>query len=258
MSDLPPTGPLLLRQVRYHLRLLMRNPRAMTTGMLLPALLLFLRGRPASPAELADTIAGLTALGIGMLAFASFAASLVSARESGVLRRWRASPLPSWCYFTGRITATVLLALGGTAITLVVAVAQFRAPIGEPLLVGLVVAASALAWAALGTALTRLIPSADGAQPVLMIIYLPVVFLSGALGPVDALPRWLADAVHYLPPGAMVEGMSAALRDAAVPTADLLVLAAWGLGGLLLACLVFRWDPVPPVARTARGARVPT
>ena len=27
---------------------------------------------------------------------------------------------------------------------------------------------------------------------------------------------------------------------------------AWGIGGLVLACVVFRWDPVPPAARTAR------
>ena len=248
MAELPPIAPLLLRQIRYHLRLLIRNPRAMTTGMLLPALLLFLRGAQGS----ADEVAGLTALGIGMLGYASFAGSLVTARESGVLRRWRASPLPSWCYFTGRITATVVLALAGTAITVAVGVFEFGAPVHDPVVLAAVIALGALAFAALGTAVTRVIATADGAQPVLMFTYLPVLFLSGALGPVTGLPRWVADLMHRLPPGALVDGMSATLRGGALPLGDLAVLGAWGIGGLVLACVVFRWDPVPPSAKTAR------
>ena len=252
MTELPSIPPLLLRQVRYHLRLLIRNPRAMTTGMLLPGLLLFLRGSQGPAAEVAGAVAGLTALGIGMLAYASFATSLVTARESGVLRRWRASPLPSWCYFAGRIAATVVLALAGTAVTLVVGVVEFDSPVGEPVAVAVVAALGALAFAAIGTAVTRLIASADGAQPVLMFTYLPVLFLSGALGPVNGLPRWVAELMHRMPPGAMVDGMTAALRGNTVPAGDLVALAAWGIGGLVLACAVFRWDPVPPAARVAR------
>ena len=44
------------------------------------------------------------------VAYLSHASGLVVAREDGVLRRWRATPLPSWGYFAGRIVATVLLA----------------------------------------------------------------------------------------------------------------------------------------------------
>jgi ABC-2 type transport system permease protein len=215
-------------------------------------LLLVLRGTPGSADEAAGAVAGLTALGIGMLGYASFAASLVSARESGVLRRWRASPLPSWCYFTGRIAATVVLALAGTAITVVVGVVEFGAPVGEPVVLALVIALGALAFAALGTAVTRLIATADGAQPVLMFTYLPVLFLSGALGPVAGLPAWVAGLMHRMPPGALVDGMTATLRGDALPVGDLAALGAWGVGGLVLACLVFRWDPAPPSVKTAR------
>ena len=100
--------------------------------------------------------------------------------------------------------------------------------------------------------MTRLIASADGAQPILMFTYLPVLFLSGALGPVAGLPGWVAELTHRLPPGALVDGMSATLRGGAIPGADLAVLGGWGIGGLVLACLVFRWDPVPPSVKTAR------
>ena len=224
----------------------------MTTGMLLPALLLFLRGTKGSADEVSAAVAGLTVFGIGMLGYATFAASLVTARESGVLRRWRASPLPSWCYFTGRIAATVVLALAGTAITVVVGVIQFDAPVHDPVVLALVIALGTLAFAALGTAVTRLIATADGAQPVLMFSYLPVLFLSGALGPVEGLPGWVADLMHRLPPGALVDGMTATLRGGTVPLGDLLVLGAWGIGGLVLACVVFRWDPVPPSVKSAR------
>ena len=37
-----------------------------------------------------------------------------------MLRRWRASPLPRWGYFAGRITATVLASLASGAVILAV------------------------------------------------------------------------------------------------------------------------------------------
>ena len=60
-----------------------------------------------------DLVAGLTVLGALSTAYLTHAAGLVTARESGVLRRWRASPLPPWAFFTGRMAATTLTAVAG-------------------------------------------------------------------------------------------------------------------------------------------------
>ena len=84
---------------------------------------------------LAGRVAGLVVLGAMSVAYLTYAVSLVVAREDGMLRRWRATPLLSWGYFAGRIVAAgcllvtatiggVALAAAGTAITPLLSSAQ--------------------------------------------------------------------------------------------------------------------------------------
>jgi hypothetical protein len=68
----------------YHARVLLRTPRATFGGVLLPLLLLALRG--------AGSVPGLVVLGVASTAYVTHASGLVAAREAGVLKRWRATP----------------------------------------------------------------------------------------------------------------------------------------------------------------------
>ncbi|HXT90486.1 MAG TPA: hypothetical protein VN714_14635, partial [Trebonia sp.] len=87
----------LRSQLRYQLILLARNPRALITALVLPAMLLALElGRvqqlgstQAGMAVLAPRVAGLFVFGAAAIALTSHALTLVVAREDGVLRRWR-------------------------------------------------------------------------------------------------------------------------------------------------------------------------
>ena len=80
-AALPRLGPVFAGQVRYQLLLLVRSPRALWA-------------------------AGRVVLGVTLTAYLTHAAGLVAAREAGVLKRWRATPLPRWCYLAGRLCAT--------------------------------------------------------------------------------------------------------------------------------------------------------
>jgi ABC-2 type transport system permease protein len=178
---------------------------------------------------------------------------LVTAREDGVLRRWRATPLPRWCFFAGRIAATILLAVAGATITLLTA----REIDGVDLTAGAVasllvaVVLGALAWAAVGTAVTPLIPTTDSAQPLLALSFYPAVLLSGAFGPLGGQPRWLATLLRYLPAQPIVDAATRALQHpgpapASIPGHDLTVLIGWTIAGLLASTAFFRWDPRRP------------
>ena len=63
----------------------------------------------------------------------------------------------------------------------------------------------AAAWAALGTAATIVVPSAEATFPVTGLIYLPVALLSGVLGPFPVEPggcsRSLATTLRCWPDG---------------------------------------------------------
>ncbi len=114
-----------------------------------------------------------------------------------------------------------------------------------------------VAWAAVGTAITTLISSAEGANPVLIFTYLPVILLSGAFGALSE-PKWLTTLMSYLPGQPVIGSATRALEFsgsglAPVSGRDLAVLAGWAVIGLLASVRFFRWDPVRPAhARRAR------
>ena len=110
-----PDRRIVSSQLAYHARLLLRTPRAAFGGVALPVLLLALREPDAGP----PAVAALAVLGLVSTAYVTHAIGLVTAREAGVLKRWRATPLaPTW-FFTARLAATVVLAVAGAAATVV-------------------------------------------------------------------------------------------------------------------------------------------
>jgi ABC-2 type transport system permease protein len=259
---LPGPGSILASQLRYQLTLLARNPRAIVAGLVLPGALLALeRGNAQhiTMAQAAPKIAGLVAFSAVAIAFFTHANGLVVAREDGVLRRWHASPLPSWAYFAGRIMATMAVTAAAALILVLVAVAMTGVHLTAQAVVGPIVVdmLAALALASAGTAITAIISSAQSAQPVLMLTYIPLLVLSGAFGAIQSLPHWVNAAVTYLPVQPVIDAGSRALQHGGTmlvwpPSAagmsghDLAVLAGWVVGGLLVSFRFFAWDPHRP------------
>ncbi len=231
---------LLASQLGYQLRLLLRTPRAAVGGVVLPVLLLALHG--------GDTrlVAGLAVLGVTSTAYITHTSGLVAARQAGVLKRWRLTPLPAWCYFAGRIGATVLLAAAGGAATVAAAAGLFGTHVDARAVPALAAALvlGAVTWASIGTAASALIPSADAAWPLLGLSYLPLVLLSGGFGAVDGEPAWLARAMTDLPVQPLVDSVTRALHGRAPFSPHALAIElGWAAAGLLLAQRWFRWEP---------------
>lgn len=255
-AELPNLAGLLTRQLAYQIRLLVRTPRAVVGGLLLPVLLLALRG--ADSAGDLRTVTGLAVLGLLSTAYVTHASGLVAAREAGVLKRWRAAPLPAWCFFAGRLGATVLVAAAGGLVTLLAAAAfddiDLRA--GSVASLALVLVVGAATWASIGTAASALIPSVEAAWPLLGLTYLPLAVLSGNFGPISGQPGWLATLIAYLPAQPLVACGRRALEGRAPFSAhDLTVELAWLAIGLLIAQRRFGWAPRPPGGRRASARR---
>jgi ABC-2 type transport system permease protein len=250
---LPGLGPVLATQVRYQLMMLIRNPRALVAGLVLPGALLALEAGKAqhvTMAAAAPRIAGLIAFSAAAIAYFTHANSLVIAREEGVLRRWHVSPLPAWAYFAGRILAVVALTVAAGLVLVFVAMGMTGLHFSGHAIMGLLAddVVGALALVAAGIALTPLIPSAQAAQPMLMLTYFPLVILSGAVGSIADLPHWLTTAMTYLPAQPLVNAISGVLHGSGTLMSghDLAVLAGWALGGLLISSRFFAWDPHRP------------
>jgi len=264
---LPGAARLLAAQVRYQLLLLARNPRAMVLSLAFPLLILVLNStarHDVGPQLETALVAGLATFGLIATAYVSHAIGLVTSRQDGVLRRWRATPLPAWCFFAGKITATALMALASVVIAVAGGITLFHAHVTAGTALSLLVTFTlgALAWAAIGTAVTALIPTAQSAGPVLMLTYIPVILFSGALGSQAGAPPWLSTVTSYLPARPIISGASQALRHsgggiAFISGRDLAVLAAWAALGVVASFRFFRWDPARPQhPHTPAGAAV--
>lgn len=257
-AALPRLGTILLAQVRYQAVLVLRTPRAFVLALVVPAIMLALETQVrhsfthVSSATVASQVAGLSVFGTLSVAYFTYAAGLIAAREEGVLRRWHAAPLPSSAYFTGRIIAFVLLADASGLIVLLVGVtlANLHLTAGE--LVGMLAAETlgSLAVAAAATAITPLITSVDAATPVLTLTYFPLLLFSGSFSALPGLPHWLNTAMTYLPVQPVVHAITQTLKHSGgsglMSLHDLVVLATWAVGGLLISARYFRWSPSRP------------
>lgn len=254
-ARLPSPPRLLVAQIGYQIRQLLSNGRTLAIGVVLPVLLLISsKGKGGTP-----NVAGYAAFGLTLTAWASYGVRLVGARESGLLKRWRASPLPRWCYFTGAILATTLTAVIAGAVAIGVALLLWGSHFDagpSVLFTGrsagalvIVFALAALAWASAATAVTSIIPSVEASFPTLTLIYFPLVIISGVLFNLNE-PSWLSNLVKYLPAQPMIDAALNSVHHGAgvpfIPGRDAAVLAAWAVGGLLVAILTFRWEPHRP------------
>jgi ABC-2 type transport system permease protein len=258
-ASLPGLGLVFRGQIRYQITLLLRMPRAFILALVIPGALLAVElqvsrsGKHVPMSTVAAQVGGLAVFATLSIAYLTYAATLIVAREEGVLRRWRATPLPAGAYFTGRIIAYVLLADASGAVLLLVGVAMgaLHPTAGGLICLLIAITLGALAAAAAGTAITPLLSSAQSANPVLTLTYLPLLVLSGGFGALPGLPHELTTAMTYLPVQPVVQAVMHALQHAGgglplMSVHDLAVLAGWGLGGLLLSARFFRWDPSRP------------
>jgi ABC-2 type transport system permease protein len=167
-------------------------------------------------------------------------------RQFGFLKETLVAPVPRLWIMTGRTLggATVAI-LQGLLIFVVSLVAGFR-PDGvlsiPPAL--LVMALTAVVFAALGTAIGSSLKDMQGFQLVMNFLVMPIFFLSGALYPLSNLPRALAILTRADPLTYGVDGVRAALIGVTHfgITADLAVLASFAAA--LLAFGAWRFSKI--------------
>jgi ABC-2 type transport system permease protein len=193
-------------------------------------------------------LAGMLGYGLASTAFAGLAIVLVLRRESGVLKRVRATPLSPANYLAAVITSTVFVFAVEAAALLLLGRVVFAIDLRTnwfSLVLALLL--GALSFAAMGIALTGWIRSSEGASAVVNAIYLPMAFLSGAFVSPHEYPRFLEVIAEVLPLTYFIRLMrDIVLRDQAIWSSwhSTVVVAAWGLAALaVIAVRGFRWAP---------------
>lgn len=192
-------------------------------------------------------LAGMLGYGVASTAFAGLAIVLVVRREAGILKRLRGTPLPAWAYVFATLCSTIVVFAVEALALIVLANVLFDVPFPDrwlSLALGLLI--GALAFAALGLALTTFIRSAEGSSAVVNAIYLPMAFLAGSFWTPQAYPPVLEAIAEVLPLTYFIRLM----RDIVLHNEqiwanmeDVAIIAAWGIAGLIITVQRFRWEP---------------
>ena len=179
--------------------------------------------------------------------FNNIAIGLSFQREDGVLKRTNGTPLPATSFIGARILHAVFISVLLVVITAAFGRAAYHAsiPTGLPLLrFAIAILVGSAAFCALGMALTAVIPNADAAGPIVNAVILPVEFLSGIfIAFSNSTPDWILRVARVFPVRHFALSMQAGFLGTAFSWTDVLVVAAWGVAGLLLAVRFFSWEP---------------
>jgi ABC-2 type transport system permease protein len=254
-------GPLALvaHEAKYDLIAAWRNPRARFFTFFFPVLLLvifssaFGHGTTIVDGIKVDLpqfyVPGILAMSVITAAYGNIVISMSAARESGVLKRRRATPVPAAALVAGKALSTVVTTISMSAVLLLIARVGYGVGFsaGALVAIAIAVAVGTLAFACLGYAVAGLIGNPDAAQPIVQATMLPLYFISGVWIPTDQLPTGLKHVasifpIEHLAAAAHLGSVHSSFASALAPK-DLLALAIWGVGAAVFAARRFSWLP---------------
>jgi ABC-2 type transport system permease protein len=249
-----------LKLTWMELKLFVRDPFATVFALVFPLIMLMLlaavfggtpteedvvdgvpifRGVPGDDYYVAASVALVIAV-IGLLTLPTH---LAGYREQGVLRRFRASSIPTWTVLASQFVVGLAIAVAGTALMLMLTVPVYDTAMpSDPLGVAVAFLLAALCFTAIGFLLAAIFPTARAAQGVGLILFFVVWMLSGT-GPPRAV----------LPDGARTIGRYEPLTHTVIAIQDPWFGFGWNAGklGIVAAVTVvaaalalwrFRWD----------------
>jgi ABC-2 type transport system permease protein len=182
---------------------------------------------------------------VGTVGLISVPIATAAAREKGVLRRFRAAPVRPLTYLAADVLVYFLMT--GLGVLCLVGVGKIAYNVridGSVISVMAGISLGTLAFLAVGYVLAGLAPSARVAQVLGMVLFYPMMFLSGASIPLELMPETVRNVSHFLPLTYVVtlikglwfgEGWGEHLTEVGVLAAIMVVAVA-------VATRTFRWE----------------
>lgn len=255
-----PEPLLVLGQVRYQLLLLLRSPLGFFLTLIIPLLLLVSLDvlSPGGAARMPGGLKYAQWLTPAVCAFCLLNAgyvttitALVPARDHGILKRLRGTPLPGRVYLAGRFGQVLVTAVVSIAIIIGTGVLFFGVRMVWASF-GYFVAAAVLGTVSfylLGAAVTMVVPKTETALPIAFGTMLPVAFISDVFFSDAHAPHWLSGLASAFPVAPVARAMEDSFNPAKhgwpMSPGGLLVVLAWSAGAAVVIALWFRWDPGP-------------
>ncbi len=191
--------------------------------------------------------------------YSYLAVATANARDTGILKRIRGTPLPPAIFVAARIVSVSIIALIAVAVVMAVGITFYGIKVyWEKVPAGLVaLTAGTMTFASLGMMVTALCRTSELVQAVTSATLLPLAFVSNIfIRPFREQPAWMQFIGDVFPLKHFSDAFTGMFRPglkghgfvwqeteeiyAILP--ELAIMIAWGLLATALAAYFFRWD----------------
>ena len=245
-----------LTRMRIHLAL--RNKMFFFFSVIFPLGMFFVYSgifAKSHPREVSFFLGPVIALNV-MGSFWGLSAVLVMFREQGILRRFHVTPVSSVDMLASSILANYVLTLPTVALELAFAKIVFHVQnLGDPISLFVLVTVGTVSFASLGLVVASITNTMQETQVLNQLIWLPLIFLSGATLPMGYLPKSAQNISVFLPATYLVSGLQNALYSSFSldrMLVQLVALAIWAVLTFFVSTQLFRWEPEVKIPRNAK------
>lgn len=195
---------------------------------------------------------------IGILGNGLFGAGIraVQEREENILRRYKVTPITPVPLIAASMITGVLIYLPTISVILMLANRFYgmRWP-GNFGALFVFICVGTLAFRAIGSIVAAVVNSSQEAQILIQLIYMPMLFLSGATIPLLFFPNWLQIVAQFIPATYLMSGISGILQHGETLAQNWKSIAALTVAaavGLFIATKIFRWEKEEKIAPSAK------
>jgi ABC-2 type transport system permease protein len=248
----------LVTLTRVRMQLALRNKMFFFFSVVMPLIFFFLYAGvfAKSDSQAVKFFLGpVLALNV-MGSFWGLSATLVMFREQGILRRFHVAPVTASDMLASSVLANFVLTLPTVLTILILARYLFHVnDFGNLVAAFLFVCIGTVSFGSLGLVVASITNTMQETQVLNQILWLPLIFLSGATFPLVYLPKAVQKFSVFLPATYLVTGLQQATMFS-LGIWQLLVyflaLTFWALLCFFVAAQLFRWEPETRIPRNAK------
>jgi ABC-type multidrug transport system permease subunit len=248
----------LVTLTRTRMVLALRNKMFFFFSVIMPLMFFFLyagvfaKGEPRGVLFFLGPVLALNVMG----SFWGLSATLVTYREQGILRRFHIAPVSASDMLASSVLANFVLTLPTVIVELLIARLVFHVhDMGNLLAAFLFVCAGTVSFGSLGLVVASITNTMQETQVLNQLLWLPLIFLSGATFPLAFLPSVVQGFSVFLPATYLVVGLQQATLFSKSPSdllTPLLALTFWAALSFFMASQLFRWEPETKIPRNAK------
>ena len=191
-----------------------------------------------------------------MGSFWGLSVALVMFREQGILRRFHIAPVSAVDMLASSVLANFVLTLPTVCLEILLARLIFHVrDFGDLISLAIFVVVGTISFASLGLVVASVTNTMQETQVINQLIWLPLIFLSGATLPLAYLPQPVQRVALFLPATYLVSALQNAFYGS-FPVWHLFVqlfaLLSWAVLTFFVAVQLFRWEPEARIPRRAK------